>query len=108
MKKYPALLFMLLLVPVTRATAGPNDYPVTIHVSSCHLWLNTNLMEVDAVINGKKYVLLSPYYGVLTLGDYRAKLVRDEHKATYDSKQTYEFLFPDNKTRRYDVVGQSE
>jgi hypothetical protein len=27
---------------------------------------------------------------------------------TYDSVQVYEFLFPDGKTRKFYVVGQSE
>jgi len=44
----------------------------------------------------------------LALGDYKAKLVRDEHKTSYESAQVYEFLFPDKKTRRFEVVGQSE
>ena len=45
---------------------------------------------------------------LLVLGDYKAKLVKDEHRTTYDSYQVYEFLFPDGKTRKFQVVGQIE
>jgi hypothetical protein len=45
---------------------------------------------------------------LLALGDYKAKLVKDEHKTTYGSNQVYEFLFPDKKTRQFTVVGQTE
>jgi hypothetical protein len=44
----------------------------------------------------------------LALGDYKAKLVKDEHESAYDSYQVYEFLLPDKKTRKFVVVGQSE
>jgi hypothetical protein len=40
----------------------------------------------------------------LALGDYKAKVVQDEHKNTYASSQAYEILFPDKKTRQYYVV----
>jgi len=41
-------------------------------------------------------------------GDYKARLVKDEHKTAYDSYQIYEFLFPDKKTRQYHLVGITE
>jgi hypothetical protein len=66
--------------------------------------------KLSVVIDGKKCELESD--GVpnmlLALGDYKAKLVKDEHKVTYDSYQIYEFLFPDEKTRKFIVVGQME
>jgi hypothetical protein len=50
---------------------------------------------LKVVINGKKYELKSGSVKnvVLALGDYKAKLVQDEHKTAYDSLQVYEFLF---------------
>jgi len=45
---------------------------------------------------------------LLSLGDYRAKIVRDDHRVTYESYKMYEFLFSDQKTRRFIVVGQTE
>jgi hypothetical protein len=64
---------------------------------------------LNVVIDGKKYELRA--YGVnklLSLGDYKAKIARDERKNGYDSVQFYEFLFPDQKVRRFEVVGQTE
>ena len=45
---------------------------------------------------------------LLALGDYKAKLVRDDHRSAYDSFQVYEFLFADNKTRKFEVIGMTE
>ena len=43
------------------------------------------------------------------LGDYKAKLVKDQHWAgTYDSWRIYEFWFPDKGKRQFVVVAQSE
>ena len=71
---------------------------------------------LSVIINGKKYELEGDALkgtregGVtlLALGDYKAKLVLDVHKTTYESSQIYEFLFPDNKTRKFLIVGQTE
>ena len=49
-----------------------------------------------------------PVNAMLEIGDYKAKLIRDEHHTKYDSLQVYEFLFPDKKTRKFEVVGQTE
>ena len=64
---------------------------------------------LHVVIDGKKYELQSVFDmgGVLALGDYKAKLVKDEHRGS-DSLQVYEFLFPDKKTRQFRVVGLTE
>jgi hypothetical protein len=45
---------------------------------------------------------------IFAIGDYEAKLVKDERKTTYDPIQVYEFLFADKKTRKFEVVGQTE
>jgi hypothetical protein len=45
---------------------------------------------------------------VLALGDYQAKLVRDDHETGYESDKVYEFLFSDKKTRNFRVIGQRE
>jgi hypothetical protein len=44
----------------------------------------------------------------LAPGDYKAKPVQDEHKNAYEFPQTYEFLFPDKKARKFIVMGQTE
>ena len=66
---------------------------------------------LNVIIEGKKYELEGEARGkaaFLALGDYKAKLVEDLHKNSYDSSQTYEFQFSDGKTRRFVVVGQNE
>jgi hypothetical protein len=103
-------LAILLLSALAWAGGDPNpaEYTVNVHVSSSSIDPN-GTQALDVVIDGKKYELRSelPIGRVLALGDYRAKLVTNEHKTAYDSFQVYEFLFPD-KTRQYDVVGQTE
>jgi hypothetical protein len=100
------LLFVSLFVPLAGATSGSANYPTTVHVSSSQLY--AGYLQLNVVIEGKKYCLLGVYDGVLLPGDYKAKLVKDEHKTSYETEQTYEFLFPDNKTRKYNLIGQSE
>jgi hypothetical protein len=42
---------------------------------------------------------------LLILGDYKARLLKDEHKNAYEIYQMYQFLFPDKKTRWYLLAG---
>ena len=110
MKKI-TLTLLLLLSAFTLAGSNPNpaDYTVNVHVSRSR---NRGGQRLNAVIDGKKHEF--EVYGggggamLLALGDYKAKLVKDEHKGTYDSLQIYEFLFPDQKTRKFLVVGLTE
>jgi hypothetical protein len=104
---------VILLLASVFAWAGaepnPAEYTVNIHISSSSI-ADGGRQQLSVVIEGKNYTLeseISPYL-LLALGDYKAKLVKDEHKTTYDSAQIYEFLFPDKKTRRFTVIGQSE
>jgi|SRR5580700_9949998 hypothetical protein len=94
-----------------RTEPNPADYTTTVHVSACHLSFAppSVFQDLDVVINGNKYELQAMSAdGVLALGDYKAKLVQDLHKNAYESSQTYEFLFPDMKVRKFSVIGQSE
>ena len=101
------LLFVSLFVPLAGATSGSADYPITVHVTSSKA--GVGYLELNVVIDGKKYCLSGGYAGgILSPGDYKAKLVKDQHKTSYETDQTYEFLFPDNKTRTYTLIGQSE
>lgn len=120
MKK--AALVVLLFSTIAWAAPNPDDYPIKVHVISSH-WIMAPailvgpqaVQRIGVLIDGKKYELEAPaalranlQAGVtlLALGDYKAKLVQDVHKTTYESSQAYEFLFPDNKTRKFFVVGQ--
>jgi hypothetical protein len=87
-------------------------YSTDVHVTSSHFALiRGGGQYVNVIIDGKKYELdggVTDGGFLLALGDYKAKLVKDEHKTSYESDQVYEFLFPDKKTRKFFVVGQSE
>ena len=94
---------------------NPAEYTVTIHVTASRVAIETPLghawqyQVLNVVIDGKKYELkCKSMNGVLALGDYKAKLVCDEHKTAYDSSQVYEFLLSDRKLRQFEVTGQTE
>jgi hypothetical protein len=118
MKKITVAVLLLLLSAYAWGGSKPNptepnpaDYTITVHVSACHLSFVSlsTLQNLDVVINGKAYELQAVSNdGVLAPGDYKAKLVQDLHKTAYESSQTYEFLFPDMKVRKFSVIGQSE
>ena len=91
------------------------EYNVTVHVSASRSVKYSEsaprYQQLDVTINGRKYQLESVLgvREVLILGDYKARLVTDGHgKGDYDSRQVYEFQFPDNWKREYTVVGQME
>lgn len=116
-------LAVLFFSTLAWAAPQPDDYPIKVHVVSSRWVMEPAVLvgpqpvlRLDVVIDGKKYELEAPALranlqaGVTLLapGDYKARLVQDVHKTSYESSQTYEFLFPDNKTRKFFVVGQSE
>jgi hypothetical protein len=107
-----AVLLMLSAFAWAGSNANPADYTVNIHVSRSRMVKNGAAwwQKLDVVIEGKKYQLESEGApnALLTIGDYKAKLVKDEHRGPVDSFQAYEFLFPDQKTRKFIVVGQTE
>jgi hypothetical protein len=45
---------------------------------------------------------------ILVVGDYKAKLVKDDHETVYESIRVYELRFVDKKTRKFDVIVQTE
>jgi hypothetical protein len=114
MKKLVTVV-LILLSAVAWAGTEPNPvgYTITVHVtSSCMVLEGEGIafsQKLSVTIDGKKYELRSSRVNaLLALGDYKAKLVRNDHRTAYDSYQVYEFLFPDNKTRKFEVVGAME
>ena len=111
-------LGIFLLVPTFFwAAPNPDGYSINTHfVSSYSFTVPGNggsaapFQRLSVLIEGKKYELsaLASRGGLLALGDYKGRLVRDEHKTTYESEQEYEFLFPDKTTKKFYVIGQSE
>lgn len=124
MKK--AIFAILLMVPVLAwAKPKPADYTLTVHVQSSRMVLACDMfldhvgcgksLHLNVVIDGKKYELdAGDYDYLLRLGDYKAKLLPDDSSdgenppAAYEYRRKYEFLFPDGKTRKFSVVGESE
>lgn len=108
MKKFLAVV-VLLFSAFAWAESDPNptDYTLKIHVSSSRI-TEHNSLRLTATIDGKKIELSSVGPALVVPGDYKAKLIRDDHKHAYDFYQVYEFLFPDGKTRKYYLVGITE
>lgn len=114
---------VLLFSSLAWAAPRPDEYSTKVHVVSSRWVMEPAVLvgpppvqRLGVIIDGKKYELEAPapranlQAGVtlLALGDYKARLVPDVHKASYESSQAYEFLFPEGKTRKFFAVGQSE
>src|SRR5208283_373496 len=98
MHKLTLSVFLLLATVARSSDPKPADNAITIHVSATRIAFGGRLLQdLDVIIDGKKYELASELSlgQLLALGDYKAKLVKDEHRNAYDSYQVYEFLFPD-------------
>jgi hypothetical protein len=107
-----AALLLFSLLAWAGSNTNPADYTVNVHVSRSRI-VGDHLgsyQKLNVVIDGRKYELLSDGLPntLLAIGNYKAKLVKDEHRVKYDSYQVYEFLFPDQRTRKFIVVGQTE
>ena len=108
--KTAALFVLLLAATLAPAAPAPDEYSINVHVTSSYILGGTG-QGLDVVIHAKKYQLGGDTFkggAILALGDYKAKLVKDEHPTAYETLQEYEFLFPDSKTKKFIVVGQSE
>lgn len=83
---------------------------VIVHVSKSRLVLDheSRYQELDVVIDQKHYVLQSElaWGTLLAPGDYKAKLVMDQHTRAYESKRIYQFQFDDGKKKDYLVIEQ--
>jgi hypothetical protein len=113
---------VMLMVPVSRAAKkpppNPADYTVRVHVSSARFTVTNQLGQIlTVVIGGKHYEITggtssARIYGqgngLLSPGDYMAKLSTDVHKTPFESLQSYELLLPDGTTRVFDVILQGE
>ena len=113
--KHLALALLLFCSALCWASTAADDYNVNVHVSASRLVRNPGSQgrsqSVTVIMDGKKYELESLDFpnALLALGDYKARLVKDQHWAgPYDSYRVYEFLFSDNKKRKFLVVGESE
>jgi hypothetical protein len=121
------LFVILLLMPLTAwAKPKPADYTITVHVQSSHMNYECDTLvfghpdcgkrqHLNVIIDGKKYELDGGQRDyLLHVGDYKAKVLTDDStdniapEGDYEYRLKYEFLFPNGKTRKYLVVGESE
>ena len=70
-----------------------------------------SVQQISVLIDGAKYEMESVTNlpkGIIALGDYKAKLVKDQQKPTHEFNRTYSLMFPDGSTRDFFVTGQLE
>jgi hypothetical protein len=114
-----AILALLLLAPsiswAAKPAPNPADYTITVHVQSSRLARSQLLggitvQQLTVSIDGKKYELEERGFSndVLRVGDYNAKIVKDQTQRAYEYQRTYEFLFPDGQIRQYSVVSEEQ
>jgi hypothetical protein len=115
------LAFLLVLATGTAAAQGkqrfgdnakpvnPADYPLTVHVSHAFLSGALNELRLDTVVHGKKLQLESQGpSGLLHVGDYKARVVKDDEKKGGWFYATYELLLPDGTHWFFNVVAETE
>lgn len=103
------------------ATPNPADYNINVHVVSSRFQRQYDGgtpvfgQILNVVIDGKKYELwanpmmvsaITP--GLIVPGDYKAKLTKNKNKGKYAYAMEYELLFPDQTTKKFQVIGESE
>ena len=114
--KYRLFAFAVLLFSNWAWSATPPkeaQYTINVHVVASRSVLHAEhcprYQYLNVTIDGKNYELESVLgvWGILAIGDYKARLENDHH-SDHDSEKLYEFQFPDGKTREYLLVGITE
>jgi hypothetical protein len=117
-------LAILLLIPTLvcaeKTKPNPSAYTVAVHVQSSRLVLSCGDVtggssvcsweqHLNVIIDGKKFEIQpGTAKNLLRVGDYKAKIVKDDTPNAYEYQRVYELLFPDGQTRQYSVVGEME
>lgn len=105
-----SLLAVLLWFTLPIVAAPPNaaDFPITLHVLYSSTDLGGAMQRIDVVIDGQPMELSTGVYGVLTLGDYPARVSTKVHApkgwSAYDNVKGYDLLMPDGKVRTFTVT----
>jgi hypothetical protein len=94
----------------------PDVYSISVHVTASRCVIDPTFikggilaLQLNASMDGKKYELRSRGgCSLLRPGDYKAKLIADTHKNSYEVYQEYEFQFSDAKTKKFELVGMKE
>jgi len=109
-----SLAVLLLCSSFSWALPANPEYTITVHVSESRMVREGDSSayreKLGVLVDGKRFQLESviPTNTLLTLGDYKARIVKDHHPNEYDIWRIYEFQLPDKKTRQFLVVEQSE
>ena len=119
MKKFVAVLFLLLCATCLQAKDKPNpaDYAIKMHISGSNIepYSGGTYLHVDTNLNGKKIELTGAAVTykridmLLIPGDYPAKLLNDSQNPNSAwLGQDYELLLPDGTTWHCSISGISE
>jgi hypothetical protein len=122
-----AFVFFILLSSISvyaqETKPNPDDYKINVHVRSSRLdnscggvMLGSSScsanQQLKVEIDGKTYDLTSrglyAHFGLLRIGDYKARMLKEDTKLGNEYSRTYELLFPDGRTRKYQVTGEYE
>ena len=127
MKKFIAVLFLLLFSTFGWAADKPNpaDFTIKLHISATHIRhfcsgafatiTCADGLYADAILNGKKIelggedVIIKKNVMLITPGDYQVKLTKDYHNSDNTLfGQEYELLLPDGTVWHCWATGISE
>jgi hypothetical protein len=106
MKRILLVLLFSFTIPMVAAPPSPSDFPIIFHV--LYSSMVTGGQRIDVVIDGRPVELTCGSSGVLTLGDYPArvspKVSAPKNWSAYDNMKGYDLLMPDGKVRTYIVT----
>jgi len=125
MKK--TLLALLILAPAIalaeKTAPNPADYTIAVHIQASRIGLDCGDVtggssvcvweqHLKVTIDGKTYELNSIHVlknvFVLHVGDYKAKVLKEDTSKSYEYQRSYELLYPDGQTEDFQVMGESE
>lgn len=103
-------MVVLLFSALAWAAPNPADYPLNVHISGSHFGERPSTVYLNATIDGKKYILLrvSSFQPLVMPGDYKARVIKSEHKKDYSFSGSFQLLFANGDTETYTVDGISE
>ena len=87
---------------------NPADYTVAVHVVFSRAGLDHlggSQQALQTVIDGRQVEMVCGANGILTPGDYKAKLYVNDSGNSYDISQRYDLLLPDMTIRSCNVTG---
>jgi len=120
MKKSILLSITILLFSLAAAIHAQKaeDYPITVHVYRTGPSFNEAFWFLEVTIEGKQLTLESSippvkfsFRGtpiVMKIGDYKARIVKEDQINAAAYTRRYEFLLSDGKKLEFDVAGELE